>query len=442
LSKQETLNPSKNYTKYVNLQRYAAVLSVLFVAVFFTNFDLYNYTNGVLYPVAPKYMMLALGVLSLPVVWQGLRQGSVRLNDKLLIFVICCCLIFLASLLAHFDGENLDLFEVQIAGLLLLLLCYLVIQDGYVLLAARRTMLVCLILAILVSLFEVIYPGTFSNVPGRSAGLYINPNINAFALITGAVLTIGLLPSRVRIIFLIVVSAAILSSLSKSGVIIWVVVAAVLWLQGVVRVLRGKFDIFASILTVLVFVLFFGYAYTNVPYFHFMANAQAGFGIKFSEILALQIAGGDQSEAEVEELHGDLEAQGADASRISLVYNALSLYKQSPILGIGMAEAWASQPHNGYLLYGVAYGLLGWVIVPALALVVAMSGDRRVALPIALALLLMSVFSHNLLVDRTVLVPLALAVALKPVASPRHDRDRPHYRQFSTGGRGDDASKN
>src|SRR5215213_3973491 len=123
---------------------------MLFVAVFFTNFDLYNYGNGVLYPVAPKYMMLVLGVLSLPVVWQRLRQGRVRFNDKLLIFVFCCCLIFLASLLVHFDGENLDLFEVQISGLSLLLLCYLVFQDGYVLLAARRTMLVCLVLAILV----------------------------------------------------------------------------------------------------------------------------------------------------------------------------------------------------------------------------------------------------------------------------------------------------
>jgi O-Antigen ligase len=426
-----------------SLQQYATVLSILFVAAFYTNFDLYNYVTGLIYPVAPTYVILGLGILSLPIVWLRVREGKVRFDDKLLAFVLISASISLASLIIHFDDENLNFSRVQLSSLLFLLLCYFIFRGDNARLAARRTMLVCLVLAILISLFEVIYPAVFSNVLGRSAGLYINPNINAFALITGAILTLGLLPSRVRVIFLITVGAAVLSSLSKSGIIIWVVVASVLWLQGVVRVVRRRFDIFASILTVLVFVLFFGYAYTNVPYFHHMANKQAGFATKFTEILALHMADADLSGAAVEEVDRALEAQGADASRISLVYNSLFLYKQSPIWGIGMAEAWASQPHNSYLLYGVAYGLLGWVIVPALALVVAMSGDRRIALPMALALLLMSVFFHNLLVDRTVLSPLALAAALKPGAPPQHDPGSStlspvFYRRRG----GDDASNN
>ena len=372
----------------MNSQRYATVVTIIAVAVFFTNLSLYKYQIEPLTILEPKYDLLVLGVLCLPVVWHRVRQGRVPFNDKLLLFVFVAVLVFLVGTLVHSGSTSLSPLILQFTGLAFLVLCYLLFKDDETLFQARRAILVCLVLAVLLNLFEVLQPGMFSVSPGRSAGLYINPNISAVALITGSILAIGLVPVRMRIAFLIIVGAGVFSTMSRSGMIIFVAATIVFVLQGVVRPDWRRAYVLANTLILLGFVLFFYYAVATVPEYHFAVDAKIGTALGLTE---------DAERDELESVRGER------------LEEATILYAQNPIFGVGLDRAWALEIHNSYLLYSLAYGLVGWLFVPALALVVAGGGDRRVALHMALALVLMAVFSHDLMTDRTVLLPLALA---------------------------------
>jgi hypothetical protein len=312
----------------------------------------------------------------------------VPFNDKLLLFVFVAVLVLLVGTLVHSGGTSLSPLILQFTGFAFLVLCYLLFKDDETLFHAKRAVLVCLILAVLINLFEVLHPGMFSVSPGRSAGLYINPNISAVALVTGSILAIGLVPVRMRIAFLIIVGAGVFSTMSRSGMIIFVAATIVFVLQGVVRPDWRRAYVLANTLILLGFVLFFYYAVATVPEYHFAVDAKIGTALGLTE---------DAERDELESVRGER------------LEEATILYAQNPIFGVGLDRAWVLEIHNSYLLYSLAYGLLGWLFVPALALVVAGGGDRRVALPMALALILMAMFTHNLMTDRTVLLPLALA---------------------------------
>src|SRR4029078_9922083 len=61
---------------------------------------------------------------------------------------------------------------------------------------ARWSVFVAVCLALAVNGYELFNPKTFSEVMGRSAGLYMNPNQAAAALVAGLALTLGIVPER------------------------------------------------------------------------------------------------------------------------------------------------------------------------------------------------------------------------------------------------------
>ena len=472
--------------KNLGMRQYAAVVAVIAVALFFTDFSAYKYSSDLLPFAAPKYDLLILGVLCLPVIWYLVRRGRIRFGDKFLLFILVAALVISSGLVVHPGGTSPSLLTAQLTGVAFLAICYFVFWDDKSSLFARRAVLVFVVLGILVNLFEVLYPGVFSESLGRSAGLYVNPNSSAIALSAGMVLTIGLLPPRFRLILVIAVGAAVFSTLSRSGMIVWVVISFVLLFQGTLRIEWRRAYVLQNLALGLGFALFFFYAYTTVPASYYAVEAKFGSAVKLAigaPSTARSVGSAvsnpdDPSRVNVEKRNADNAAPPApaaaarkeemgeraearekvaatdaeraekisqiadpreraaaeerfrraierrkerqeearraqDMQRAGLIGNAVSVYRQDPVLGVGLTRAWEQAPHNAYLLYALAYGFVGWALVPALALAVWLSGDKRVTLPIALLLLLAGLFSHNLLVDRTTLLPLALAAATK-----------------------------
>jgi hypothetical protein len=483
--------------KYATSRPYAAALAAILVAVFYTDLSSYNYANDLLFSLAPRYVMLALGVLYLPILWKQVKQREVRFDDKLPLFAMVSAFVLSLGFVIHLGTESLSFFAVELSGLAFLLLCYLLFQDEVASFVARRAVLGCLVLAIAINLFEVVYPGTFSNTLGRAAGLYINPNSSAFALNAGLILTVGLLSSRMRVVLLIAVGAAVLATMSRAGILIFGAVALVLWWRGDLRVEWRRIPVLVNASLVLAFAVFFAGAYAMVPELGGALGARTDAttelaGVATGEPVEVTPETGEvviqeeearearQTEREAREARqaerearkarqAEREARegGANTSeerkilkkyeretklqaekarraeergerretenaakraekleerregmrkRADLTAGAVSAYLQNPILGIGATQAWELKPHNTYLFYGLAYGLIGWAFVPALALVILSSGDRRVTVPMVLFLLLVAVFTHNLMMDRALLLPLALAAALKPQA--------------------------
>jgi len=431
---------------YLNLTTLNMALAMLCVVVFFTNLDIYIYMNNIIL-IPPKYFMLSIGLLSLPLIWQLFSRRKLLLANKLFIFVFTLFVIYFVFLIVYFNDQNYILFREQVTGLAFLTICYILFQERKALLVARRAMLVCVILAILIDLLEVIIPGLFSINPGRSAGLYMNSNINAYALIAGLILTVGILPPRFRIAYLIAVSAGVFSTLSRSGLVILVLVSFFLFLQGLFYAKWKKIDALMNLLLVICLVVFFSYSYNKVPQYSVMVNNQFGSLVKYaSDKIALankdndigklsennttknsvdvKYAKGNMALVEseptnknvtiesVKVINEELGSKDSAIARDWLLKHSYEVYLQSPLWGAGMAQAWELSTHNVYLLLAIAYGFVGWFIMPIFALIIYLTGERRLSFIMAIYLLSVGMFSHNVLVDRTILLPLALVAAI------------------------------
>ena len=61
----------------------------------------------------------------------------------------------------------------------------MIFQESSAIKLARKTLVVAVLFAVALNVYELFVPMAFSNVMGRSAGLYINPNIAGEALVLG-----------------------------------------------------------------------------------------------------------------------------------------------------------------------------------------------------------------------------------------------------------------
>lgn len=423
---------------------YKKFMAIAVVIVFFTAFDVYNFNFGA-YPIQPKIFLLLFGIGTLPIIYRNFRKGNLVLKDKLFIIAFSILLLFFLRLVLEFNDSELSIFETQLTGILFLLLCYGLFHDKKAKEVSRKTIFVCLIFAVFINLFEIYYPGSFSINPGRSAGIYVNSNIAAYALNTGMILTFSFVAPRFRLIFLFLVGSAILSTMSRSGLLIFCVIALLLLLRKEVPISLKKTDVMMNAFVMVLLSLYFYSAYLFVPDFNWVVNKKMQNSVRFSEGIAaspknyVQInptsdptsnptsssqsgASNDGVEAKTQEnVPGSLtegiqtikviEKTNSEMARTKLIGLSLSVFKSNPFLGVGMAKAWQLSPHNIYLLHGVAYGLVGWVVVPGLILMIFLIGDRKIGLYMAIVYLLAGLFSHNLMVDRTILLPLAMVAA-------------------------------
>src|SRR5690606_7181239 len=86
------------------------------------------------------------------------------------------------------------------------------------------------LLAVALDIYEFFVPGAFSITPGRSAGLYLNSNTSAFALVFGMAITSPYLPGRLRILFHLTIGVGVFFTFSRGGLFCWGVTTACLQL--------------------------------------------------------------------------------------------------------------------------------------------------------------------------------------------------------------------
>ena len=372
---------------------YAAAVSFFLVSGYYANLFDHGILLGSWVRMGPMDVLYFAGVLALPIVLVQLWRRSLGFP----LFVALVALVFLLGSL-HLGGSRF--LSAQITALGFLLASYCVFREGAAF-WVRRIVLVFLLFAVALTLFEVVSPGVLSKVPGRAAGFYVNPNKAGFALNAGFVLAVGAVPPRWRGILLLAVGAAVLGTLSRSAIIVWALMVFALWVQGGLHAPRRK-ALLASVGAALIFVPFFFWAY-QAPSTSLVACK------KMAAVAVRVVEGSTGSELGTDLCRGKVRnSMKNDDVRAELLGGVWSAYRESPLVGVGMERAWALRPHNSYLLYAAAYGLVGWLLVPALGFVVAAASHRRLALPVALVVLGTAFFNHNLLTDYTSLAVLAL----------------------------------
>ena len=375
------------------------VLAVIAVAVFYGNIHRYLNQYGV---GVPWHWVLAFVILSLPVLF-----SQVMTSDILREPIVAWCFGYAWVTMVWFIfGSQSEMAWQEVRWRVLAIfeiLSFLAIfMNARANLFARLTIVVAVHVGTAINVYELFNPMSFSEVVGRSAGLYINANISAEALVLGMILGITALPPWYRGVFILLAGTGVFVTYSRAGLIGWLIAVGGLILGGFIGVTH-------SVRTGLIALFLIGVVL--LP--------------KADQLLATLERAGSLNTGTQERLAWLIDPFGvSDASSWARKYVAQQAWErvgERPFLGGGTGAVHYGlniPPHNQFLSHMVDHGVLGAMLTPLLmvALIWRAEGEsRRVGLIFSCAVLWFCFFSHMMLNSGHTLLLFALVAAL---ASP------------------------
>lgn len=379
---------------------YRNVLAIFAVATICTGWSEYQ---RYVYPALgqPKEWILGLFLLSLPL-W--LLTPTVRRDFLKVPLVVWCfgfawvsTLWFLGSSQSEIAWRDVRL---RLSVIVLVLSCLMIFASPSAVRSARWTLVFSVLLGVTLNIYDFLVPLTFSEVHGRAAGLYINPNLSAEALVLGMILSVTVLPSSCRGPFLLLAGVGIFLTFSRSGIGAWVIAVSGLLLF--TKVVRAKDLVWTFLLSLLVV------GTVLLP--------------KLDAILTTMDQGhaiSKDTETRLEWLTNPFEvSENSGLARKYVAEQAWRKFADHPWVGSGtgtMYESFDIPPHNQYLSYMLDHGVLGAAIVPLLILTLiwgAQGETRRVGLVFGVTTLWLSFWTHSMLNFGPSLILFALLAAM------------------------------
>lgn len=294
----------------------------------------------------------------------------------------------------------------------------------------------------LLCLIDASFPDGFTNTLGRAASLLTNPNIAAFSLLIGATGSFWSLTPRWRLPFLVLVGGAVFATLSRSSMFVGALVCL-----STIPLLRPQWDrrtayirstLRPTLVSLLITICLLGTAFVNNSAFG-LATGNAFEGLRaavstLEKIKSKATHGRGAQSGQLNEITAgmvsDAEHANSAAARAILFQRAWQTYRHGPAFGQGLTKAFYLAPHNTQLLLMVAFGYLGWVIVPLLIALVLRIGGWRRGLPSAVVVAGCAFFSHDLLLA----IPLIAGLVVLLIGL-RVDPEVPPETQERIGGR-------
>lgn len=263
-----------------------------------------------------------------------------------------CCLFTWGIVLRIFDsqaGINTYLYirryALEMTAPVFIIACLMLLDNPRALEIARRGILFATVAAVAFNIFEVFRPGTFSDVTGRAAGLYVDPNVSGMALVLGCLISIKVVPRWCREAYFLLIAAAVAATFSREAMLalgITFIGAAIARMVSVPRMLVG-----ASVGIALLLSLHTLRLLKNTP-----------------------VLDPDNL--------GRLALNMSDASardRLLLADTAWKRFIDNPILGEGSGTTvfWAASDnvHSYYLAQMADHGIIGVLVLPLLLLSIA-----------------------------------------------------------------------
>lgn len=381
------------------VSHYRRLLALGGVALFHTNVTIYLFKHPVGIAIEPFLWVLAFCAASLPLLLQQDTQR--RILDTPLLW--WCAGFVWVSIVWFFVGAQLptnwDDLKWRVAAVVQVVCFLLVFQDP----AARRCGQWALIASVIVGvgfhIYELLFPLSMNENYGRSAGLYENPNRASEALVLGMIVGLSILPMSWRAPFLLCAGVGVALTLSRSGVLLWVMASGLLAWQGVVRVRPMPLLLAGGAVVSMV-------AFTSLDVV-LLSGEQSGI---YTRSIPDRLAMFANPTGSLED------------DRVALAQAAWNRFAERPLLGHGTGFAAESasrfdeqQAHNLYLTYMQDHGLMGAALLPLLIVALtyrAAPSVRGTALAFACTLLVLGFFSHTILHGRHVLLLFPLMALL------------------------------
>lgn len=345
--------------------------------------------------------------------------------------VILVCGLSASITLTHPIDDVSRSFLVALA----LILCVTVLAMTSAPLALVRLSATATMLCAVFCLLDILFAQGFTEIAGRAAGLSINPNAAAAGLLLGAASSSWAVPRDWRAPFVLVVAAAILTTLSRSVLLATILICIAVGIPLLRDRLkspapRPPFKWLRTCVLCLCLAGWLGAAYWANPRFsratglivQQISEAQPAFrraqNSVSAQLGAVQSRVGERADsvadAELAQIARRAYAEGKKnslAARGLFFEAAVLAYRTGPQLGRGLAAAHALSPHNSFLLFAIAFGHLGWLIPISFLLLCAWWVRSIEQAPIFLATSAVLMTSHDVLLVPGLLLPIVLGVA-------------------------------
>ena len=378
---------------------YHSALVVIAVGIFYTNLPLYLFINHGMEAIeAPKYWVLGLLLLAVPVLSQ---QRTVR-NTLTSPVTLWCFGYVLLTVLWFFQSSQSDMAwqEVRLRFLAIidLLLFLTLFNNPAATRIARQTLAAGVLVGVAFQIYELLVPMSFSRVLGRSAGLYLDPNLTGEALVVGMILSVTVLEPRYRALFSLMTGVGVFLTLSRGGIVTWVIAVVSLMLGGRLHLKHLALSGLIGVLLITVMVL---------P--------------RWDNFLTTLERTGVINKNMEERLAWFTDPSGVfDQSSWERKYVAKRAWDkivEHPFFGNGTGSALETdiQPHNQYLTFMLDHGLIGAMVLPLLVLAVvwgAHGETLHLGIVFGGALMFLSLFSHTILYSEHSLILFALMAAM------------------------------
>ncbi len=372
------------------------IFALISIGVFFCNVPDYAHVRlGFLYP---NLWVGGVGVLALP--WL-IRKGVEP--DILKSPVLIWCFGYAWLTIMWFLGSSQSdvgwqAVRSRFLSIIELFMFIGIFSDQQANRVARQALVIAVLTGVVLQIYEIFFPMSFSEIPGRSAGLYMNPNAAGMALVTGMVCAVTVLPLQYRSGFLLLAGVGVMASVSRASILSWGI--AVLGLMAIRRV-RFRDFVFSGAIALVCATLIL------IP--------------RWDEIASALDRSGSSNKNVEERLAWLTDPSGvSDASswsRIYLAKRAWDRIEESPFWGSGTGSSFEDElaPHNQSLAFMQDHGVLGVLILPLLLLAVIISakgGNQRTAIVFSATVMFLSFFSHDVLSARHTILLLALVATM------------------------------
>jgi hypothetical protein len=405
----------------VKVKFITSVLSLIFI--FFYSTGLVNFIPQKLLWDIPNYIIYIIYALSLIVILHltivniGVRRQAIAIGSFL--FVLSFPLVlsgdFLSDIAINYFINLLTFFIV----IILCLKSSRALVDMMIISVAIISALICLI--------DITFYDGYTNTTGRASGIFINPNIAGSSLLFLAVASTPLIPLNWKGAFIILMTGAIVSTLSRSSILIGILVlSSLLIIRSPIKYINKKSLLNCFFAFLFIVIINLTALVANKSYSVAIENSIGSlnsvydiFNSAHSQLKSLEAgaeksleagaeksleagaeksleAGAEKSlEARTIDILENVEEVNSASFRLMKAEQALSAAIITPILGSGVYTAYQLYSHNSYFVIIVAFGFFGLIIYMIIPyLLNRISGVFGI--PFLVALLGISFFSHDL----------------------------------------------
>lgn len=379
-----------------------AAFIIFNVLLYFSNAQSYFFIVG-LSPVKPLYWyLLSLTVGTLFILFKKFEGKVPDIYYKLFIwsglYVTMLTVSFIV--ISPADEYALQAYISLMEALLLMLMFVLLFRDRNIATYASYTVVVVVLFSVLMNYVDFfnLLGGKykFSLVLGRAAGLYIDSNASAHELVVGMVLSVFVLPRKLRWWYCLVVATGVLLTFSRGGILLWMIaVVGLAW--GNVFVLPRAVSVTTIGAGVILMVV----------------SLAAGSWLGVLESVGIDKYLNSNTTARIGKSFLEQNDYSAK-TRMYVAEKSMEMIMENPLLGWGIGTTTSPKtfisPHNMFLFMGIEFGIFGVLMLCWLIWLLWQANNERSRI-VAILYTVGSLFSQNQLAQPPVMLAVALAIA-------------------------------